>query len=864
MSRSLNLLKKLIPLLVILGLLVPEKLLAQSKVTGPINRLVVKREKNKNKAKRKAEAARKRKKASKSGSVILTPPPKASDSGEEASGAKSAESDPSLPGEKEFNDCLKIPGHRRVKITLKKGSELSDLIHWISSMTCKRFILPDTLRAQKVTILSPTPVTASEAYRAFLSALEVMGLTVVPSGRYLKVVQGNWAIQNPIPLFTDKQRRGIPSSDAVVTQMLQVINVDVNELLLVLNKMKSRNGDVTAYKPSNMLIITDNGANIRRMMRIVKELDIESEGEKIWVVRLKHADPDEVNKILTQLFTQKRTNKVPRVPRRGRGSTAPPSDVQDISQVSASKIVSDATTNSLIIVATATAFTKIASLIKKLDVQGESANEKIHVYYLENADAEDVATTLSSLTSGARGRSSARRGRRTARRGKTGSTTATLFEGDVKVSADKPTNSLVIVGTNRDYMSLRRVIRKLDIPRRQVFVEATILEISLDKNRNLGFSYHGAGLAGTGSDDSLVFGGTQSSDLSSLLVNPLGMMGMAAGIRGPEIAGSGTLLGVGTDVPAFGVMFQALQNNSNVNVLSSPHILTTDNEKAEITVGQNLPFQGSMMGGGMGSALGAMGAAAGGQGGQALNLASMLGGVSVQRQDVALKLKLTPHVNDSDMVRLELEQEVSDIISQNFNGLGPATSKRQAKTVVVVRDQQTVVIGGLMSNRVRNSASKIPILGDIPLLGYFFKYSKKTMEKTNLLIVLTPYVIRDQSDLRRILKKKMEERREFIERYTSFKHREIATDIDYRHKRGLIAEICKVATQVAKEESLLNQARKHTEQDVEPVDMPKGMSAPPSSTGLEHDRVLPPARRRVVQPHRLHVRPTAIPKVRVR
>jgi len=741
----------------------------------------------------------------------------------DSSASASASGDSALknPTDLEFNECIgRIPRGKKFRFTLKPSSELADLVELISKWTCRRFLLSDTLRAQKVTIITPNKVTPGEAYQAFLSALDVMGLTVVPAGKYLKIVQGNWAIQGPIKTYGDKYRKRVPNTDQVITQIVEVKNVDVNELLLVLNKLKSRNGDVTAYKASNSLIITDNAYNIRRMLYLVKELDIETEGEKIWVVRLKYADPQEVNKILSQLFAAQGAQRV-QIRRPGQRHN------QDASKIKASKIVSDTASNSLIIVATTASFNRIASLIKKLDVEEDAATQKIHVYYLENADAQGLSTTLGALT-GTGGRNV--RGRRRApRRGAASAQAATLFEGDVKISADKPTNSLVIVATAKDYLNLRSVIKKLDIPRRQVFIEASILEISMDRNRKVGFAYHGGGIAGEGDSQSMIFGGVEHSDWNSLLINPLSMMGLAVGVRGSEIDGSGTLLGVGQDIPAFGVMFQALQNNSDVNTLSTPHILTTDNEKAEITVGQNLPFQGSFMGGGFGGLAGQAGQA----GGQAGALASFLPGVSVQRQDVALKMKITPHVNESEMVRLELEQETSDIISQNFNGMGPATSKRSAKTVVVVRDQQTVVIGGLMSNRIRNTVSKVPILGDIPILGYLFKQKKKITEKTNLLIVLTPYIIRDQTDLRRILKKKLEERREFIERFTSFKHVEITSDVDFRHKRGLLSEINRVATAAEAEAKLLEDARKASEavDTVKPIKMPTGMTVTPIKGG---------------------------------
>ena len=737
---------------------------------------------------------------------------------------KPAAKDGVLPGEREFNECVKVPARRKIKVTLKPDSDLKDLVAWISSMTCKKFIVSSTLRAQKVTLISPRPVSAATAYRAFLSALDVMGLTVVASGEYLKVIQGNWAIQSQIPTYTDKQRRRIPNGDQIITQLVQVENVDVNELLLVLNKMKSRSGDVTAYRPANMLIITDAANRIRRMLKIVTELDIPTSGEKIWVVRLRNADAEEVNKILTQVFAQK--GRGPTTPVRpqittkagrtsaGRGLSSSSTDAD----VTASKIITDPATNSLIIVATASAFSKVGSLIKKLDVSGEGTNQRIHVYYLENGDAEEMAGTLGGLTGGGTGGARGARNSRTATRGRSARTstsrgsrtgTASLFEGDVKVNADKPTNSLVIIASTKDYLALRRVIQRLDIPRRQVFVEAVIMEVGLDKKNSLGFSYHGGKLFGEGASRSIGFGAVQHSKWQSIMIDPLSLMGLAAGARGALIDGSSKLLGVSTDIPGFGVMFQALQLDNNINVLSSPHILTTDNEQAEITVGQNLPFQGAFLGGGIGAAAGAAG--------------SFLPSVSVQRQDVALKLKITPHVNDSDMVRLELEQEVSDIASPNYNGLGPATSKRTAKTTVVVRDQQTVVIGGMMQERQGHEVSKVPLLGDIPVLGYLFKYRTKTVLKTNLLIVLTPYVIRDQSDLRRIFKRKVRERREFIERYTAFKAHDIGHEVDYRHKRGLLSEINRTAMQVEQEAKLLEAAKRSTTLSDEPVDMPKQM-----------------------------------------
>src|SRR5256714_5008867 len=335
----------------------------------------------------------------------------------------------------------------------------------------------------------------------------------------------------------------------------------------------------------------------------------------------------------------------------------------------------------------------------------------------------------------------------------------------------------------------------------QVFVEATILEISIDKTRKLGVAWHGGSTLQTGSDQSLLFGGSEpSSDVNSILFSPAALSGLAAGLRGPAIPGADKILGLppGTSVPSFGVFIQALQNNGDVNVVSMPHILTTDNEKATIQVGQNLPFPGSLGGFPTGGATGATGALPG---------ASFGFGTSVQRQDVALKLEITPHVNDSDFVRLEIDNELSDVSNPNFNGLGPATSKRTVKSVVTIRDQQSIVLGGLIKDSVSQTVNKVPLLGDIPILGYLFKSTSKTITKQNLLIILTPYIIKDPADLRRIFERKLRERREFMERYSAFRdEKDYEAEVDYRRKRGLLEEVNRTAIEAEEEATEMRNA----------------------------------------------------------
>ncbi|MBC8133844.1 MAG: type II secretion system protein GspD, partial [Deltaproteobacteria bacterium] len=385
-----------------------------------------------------------------------------------------------------------------------------------------------------------------------------------------------------------------------------------------------------------------------------------------------------------------------------------------------------------------------------------------------------------------------------------------LFDGDMRVSFDRPTNSLIILSSLKDYQVLRRVIEKLDSPRKQIFVEAMVMEVALDKTRTLGASFHGAvpGVPAFGKTGLLLGGLDASKTLFPASILQGGgdtLLGLAAGIIGPPVAGAGQTLGSTTtaaEIPAFGVLIRALQQNNDVNVLSTPHLLIMNNEDGEISVGQNLPFQGASVGGG----------AAGG----------LLGNFAtpVQRTDVALKMKLTPHVNEHDMIRLEVDQEIQDIISPNFNGLGPATSKRSAKTTVVARDQQTIVIGGLMSDRNVERVTKIPFLGDIPILGFFFRNTTRTIQKTNILIALTPYVITDQSDLRRVLEKKLKERREFVDRFGTQDVVNPEAAIDYRRKRGMLEEINRTARDVEIEEREMQQQLEHdAQEEAGPVDV---------------------------------------------
>jgi general secretion pathway protein D len=787
-----------------------------------------------------------------------------------------------LPGETEFNSCKKLPpGKRIVKLNLKPETDVIDLIGWISSITCSQFLVSIPLHGKKVTVIAPQLITPEEAYRLFFAALESVGLTVEPSGKFLRIVESARARFTSLPFVGANER--VPNDKRYVTKLVRVAYLDTTELTnAVLNRLKSETGDIISYRSS--LIISDQAENIDRLVSIIKQFDTPSANrDKIWMIRIKNTSAiDMAGRIaeivpVRQLGTgQKRPPGAP-PPAPPKPQPGPPGDLS--TEMTITKIVPDERSNSLIVVANQRAYDWLVVLVHKLDVAPEAsvrgaAQDRFHIYNCANANCDELAATLSAIT-GVQVVGSLSTGVR--RRGSTTAPTAVpaaqnqanqsalMFEGDVRVTFDAPTNSLLVMSSFKDFQALRRVIEKLDAPRKQVFIEALILEVTTDKSNQTGISYH----AGKGQDvagqQGLLLGGFNANTTLGAATNPAtflnSMGGLSAALFGPAISSAQTsLFGVvNVNIPSFGVFLQILQTNNDVNVLSNPHILIMNNQEGEITVGENLPFPGAMMG----TAL------TGGGTGYTPYL-------SVNRQDVALKLKLLPSVNEHNVIRLDVEQEVSDVEAPNYNNLGPATSKRSTKTTVVARDQQTVVIGGLMSDRASESITKVPILGDIPVIGFFFRNTQKDLKKTNILIAITPYVISDLSDLRRVAEKKMRERREFIERYSSLQDRvSLDKDMDFRRKRGMLEEINKAVRDMEDEEQELRQIRERDEgkdsTPIEPVSaktapapVPEaeetGPAVPASSKGAPAEQRLAPALEPALPPDKVTIRGTALRK----
>jgi len=699
--------------------------------------------------------------------------------------------------------CKKRTG--QVAVTFKPETELKDLITWVMGFTCKNFMLDPRIvsTGKKVTVIAPNKMSAQEAYNVFLAALSTMGLTVVPKGNVMRIVESATARSETVPIM----KRGVPANqDQMVRYVLRPTHTQTETLRAALDSIKSPAGVVATA--GNVIIITDYASQVRDMLTLAKTLDIPGDNEGIYTIPVKNADAQQlatkINEILG-VTAGGPTGGAPAPAPRGRraanaaanqaGAPAQFSE-EDVGGAVPSKILVDERSNTLIVVASEAGYQRVKALVDRLDVlldtEGGSA---IRVYPLENALAEELAATLTNVLSGqappARGGQPGQnvpppRAPAPTPGGELGSS----LEGTVRVIGDKPTNSLIIMSSGRDYIAVRDVIRRLDQPRRQIFIEALILEVQLSKRLDLGTSSHGGLPVLDG--DAIVLGGVQSANLKS--VNPASLAtltGLIGGLIGSPLANSQTFLG--TSIPSYAILFQALANQDNSNILSAPHIVAIDNEKAEFSVGNNIPYKSGLSFGGLPTTGGTNG----------LPVGSI--GQNIQREKLNLTLNVTPHISSNDAVRLEIEQETKDLGGKDPE-LGPIWAERKLKTQVVVHDQESVVIGGLIQEREVYNATKVPLLGDIPLLGYLFKYTTKERRKTNLLILLTPYIIKDQLDLAQIKERKVREYREFAASFANLNDKKYEPKVDYRRKRGLVEEINRVVLGVEEDMAVLNAA----------------------------------------------------------
>ncbi len=575
-------------------------------------------------------------------------------------------------------------------------------VKFISELTGKNFVIDKAVRG-KVTIMSPTKISVEEAYKVFESVLEVHGYAAVSAGDVVKIVPAVAARSKNVETLLEEA--AVEPEDKVVTQLIPLKYANPDELKKLFAPMISKSSVMVSYPPARTLIVTDVFSNIQRILRITRAVDVEGVGEEISVVPLTSASAATLAKSLSTVFQR-------------RAKRPQPKGMEDTEV----RVVSDERTNSLIVLASEDETRKIKQLIKLLDKEPPKGEGDIRVCYLKHANAEDLTKVLSSLPS--------------ERSAKTDQGKAPVVSKEARIVADKATNSLVITSDKDDYRVLESVIEKLDIPRMMVYIEALIMEVNVEKDFELGVEWEGVKSFSYDGKDGGIIGGSSGSGYKNVggifSDKPKLPDGFSLGVIGQAIE-----IG-GVKFPNLAAILHAYQQDRDVHILSTPQILTTDNEEAEITVGKNVPYVTR----------------------QETSQAE-LDYSSYEYKDVGVTLKITPQISQDRLVRLDIYQEVTRLIETDALKEGrPTTYKRLAETTVIVADANTVVIGGLIGDDTTNTDYRVPCLGNVPGIGWFFRSTSRKRDKTNLFVFLTPHIIQNPSESRKIY----EEKKDQIER----------------------------------------------------------------------------------------------------
>ncbi|MBM4136913.1 MAG: type II secretion system protein GspD [Nitrospira sp.] len=592
--------------------------------------------------------------------------------------------------------------------------DLSTVTKFISEITKKNFIFDERVKG-KITIIAPSKLSVEDAYSLFTSVLELKGFTVVPSGiDAYKIIPAIEAKQRGIQITTEK----LPVNESYIARLVSLNSISSDDALKFLQPVVSKDGHISTFGPGNLLLVIDSGLNIEKILSIIEIIDQPSVREEPEIVLLKYSSADVIAKILNEGLGRGKIRAVPG---------------QQI-QTEEARAVADQRLNAVVLFGDKGIRESMKGLIALLDIPSPEAQGRINVYFLENADATELSKVLEGILKSTQAT-------RQPTTGVPGAPIVTPFEaaGVITVTPDKATNALVIVASPADYQNLIQVIKQLDKRRKQVFVEAMIVEASMDKLRELGTNWRAIGRS---EGEPVIIGGVGA-------INSTAIQSIISGLSGLTIGGMGNYLSIpvtasdGTStnitVPGFAALFSISEFQGVVNVLSTPQILTSDNKEAEIVVGENVPMVSKRES-------------------DPTRTLSLF--TTIERKDVGITLRLTPQITEGDYVKLDIYQEISSVKQESENiliSVGPTTTKRSTKTSVVVKDTQTVVIGGLMQEKDEETISKVPILGDIPLLGWLFKYKNAAKTKTNLLVFLTPHIVKEAEDLVSITKdKKME------------------------------------------------------------------------------------------------------------
>ena len=572
--------------------------------------------------------------------------------------------------------------------------DINVFIKFISELTSKNFVVDQRVKG-KVTIISPTRISVNEAYKVFESVLEVHGYTTIKAGKVYKIVPSPDARSKNVE--TRLIEEGASAEDKIVTQLIPLKYASSSEIKKLFAPLISKSSVILSYPPTNILIVTDVYSNIKRLLRILKEIDVSGMGQELSIIPLEYADAAKFEKILISVFRTKRKPKAGDI-----GTEV--------------KFVADERTNSIVVLASEVETIRIKRLIQLLDRETPRGKEKIRVYYLENASAEDLAKVLQELPT---------------QKGATPATKKTPFvSGKVKITADNATNSLIITGDTDDYQALEEIIKKLDIPRSMVYIESLIMEVNVDKDFSLGVEWKAGGTTTIDNKDA-AFGGGFSPEAALIPALPLTLpspQGFALGIF-TEAVTIGNIT-----FPNLAAIVNAYKKDKDVHILATPQILTTDNEEAIITVGKNVPFQTRT----------------------AATSENVVDTFSYyEYRDVGITLKITPQISKDRMVRLNISQEVSKLDEfATTSADRPTTFKRTIETTVIVEDKNTIVIGGLIDDSISETTFTTPCLGDIPLLGMLFRSTSRSGEKTNMFVFITPHVIENTAEAKGIYQEK--------------------------------------------------------------------------------------------------------------
>lgn len=675
-----------------------------------------------------------------------------------------------------------------VAVNFKPDMELKELMTWVVGFTCKNFILDPrvVLTGKKVTVIAPNKMSSHEAYRLFLVSLSTMNLTVVPKGNVLRIVDAGASRRDTVPIM----RKGVPDDDQVVRYILRPTYATADTLVPALTAIKSEIGEVTPV--GSMVMMTDYGGNVRDMLALVKLVDVPKGSEGIYTIAIEHATAKNVAAQVGGILGMAADGSAPAPPK----APGPGGAVAFTTTAAAtpSKMMVDERTNTIILAANEVAYERFRALAKRIDVPLDiEGGQAVHVYRLKNALAEELAKTITETFSQNQGPATGPGA--PPRPPVPPEGTTTQIDGKVRVIADKPTNSLIVLATGRDFLALKEVIGGLDLPRPQVYIEAMFVDVNVTNTLTTEGTLHGASNA---LDKALLFGGVQTGALTSLKpTNAPAAPGLVTGLIGKSVSV------LGLTIPSYAVLFNALQDKSKANVLSTPSLMALDNETAKFKMGTSIPFQKGLSFANATSTDVPLGSA----------------NVSIDRIDLNLELEVKPHISGDESVLLELKHDAKEL-QDSDNTLGPQWSTRSFETRVLVRDQQTIVIGGMMQERQLKSTSQVPILGDIPLIGRLFKTDKSIKQKSNLLILLTPYIVHNELELQAIKERKLREHEEFVGSLHAFESMKYIPKLDYAKKRGLVEEINQAIKGVEEDARNLERMSKPIVVPTGPIELP--------------------------------------------